>query len=91
MMKNKDATRQTQLACTESWLNKQVDGWINNWNRWVLGGEGSLNVSRSRPSTDDKRPPLQLSQVDPHLCTVACLPHPNLDNVDRGDTVKNCN
>lgn len=34
-------------------------------------------------TTDDKRSPLQLSQVDPHLCTVTRLPHPNLENKGR--------
>lgn len=42
-----------------------MDGWSNK-------------CSRSRSSPDDKSSPLQLPQVDPHLRTVARLPHPNL-------------
>lgn len=41
---------------------------------------GGVRGSGGRPSTDDERSPLQLPQVDPHLCAVARLPHPNLEN-----------
>ncbi len=58
------------------WTSGWMDGWINE----QMGGwMGRGNISCCRPSTDDKRSPLQLSQVDPHLCTVARLPHPNLE------------
>lgn len=76
-----EATRQTQLTCTQ-WRNSGwwMAGWMDDWTDggWVERGVGG-NVSRGRPSTDDKRPPLQLSQVDPHLCAIARLPHPNLE------------
>lgn len=58
-------------------MSRRRDGWIAE----QMGGPGEErrgNVSRSRPSTDDKRAPLQLSKVDPHLCAVARLPHPDL-------------
>lgn len=66
--------------CAVRWM----DGWINEQMGGLgrggegRGGEGWGNVSRGRPSPDDERSPLQLSQVDPHLCTVTCLSHPNL-------------
>ena len=67
----------SQLRCTNQEyyrMNEQVDERMDE----EMRGEEAGNASRGRPSTDDKRSPLQLSQVDPHLRTVACLPHPDL-------------
>lgn len=50
------------------------------------GTEGRLKVgSRSRAPADHKESTLKLSQVDPHLCTVTCLPHPDLIGANRAD------
>lgn len=60
-----------------------MDSWV-----WAVG-ERRCPGSRGRPSADDKRSPLQLPQVDPHLCAVASLPHPNLGKTARRSAVMN--
>lgn len=66
----------------KQWMNKRMDEWINEQMGAGRGG-GRGDVSCSRPSADDKRSSLQLSQVDSHFRTVARLPHPDLENKDR--------
>lgn len=58
---------------------------LKNWMDGCTDGVGWGNVSRSRPPANDERSPLQLPQVDPHLCTVARLSHPNLIGSDCAD------
>lgn len=63
----------------QNWMNEPLAGWMGK----RTDGIGCGNASRSRPPTNDKRSPLQLPQVDPHLCAVACFSHPNLEITHR--------
>lgn len=63
----------------QNWMNEPLAGWMGK----RTDGIGCGNVSRSRPPTNDKCSPLQLPQVDPHLCAVACFSHPNLEITHR--------
>lgn len=61
-----------------------ASGWMGIWTDGRRATWGGSNVSRSRPSADDKCSSLQLSQVDPHLCAVTRFPHPKLQNTRQG-------